>query len=97
MGAVCDNCNTPYCSRVEFYDGPSNASAYLGRFCTGSQRTAKVSSGNQMFIKFYSSFDPDRGFQAEYSETTENPSPMTTAKPPTTGMSFFSCVVHVHV
>lgn len=103
MGATCDNCNGPYCSRVEFYDGPSNASSYLGRFCTGSQRTAKVSSGNQMFVKFYSSFDPDRGFQAEYSETTEDPSPTevmptvpsTTGKPsttpqaPTTGMSFF--------
>ena len=85
MGS-CDNCNDRFCSHVEFYDGSSSASPYLGRFCSRSERTAKVSSGNQMFVHFYSSFDRDRGFQAEYSETTEVLS--TTVKSPTTGMGF---------
>lgn len=65
----CVDCSSNICSRVEFYDGPSNNSRSLGRFCTGSQRTATVSSGTQMFVHFYSSFSPDRGFKAEYMET----------------------------
>lgn len=65
----CVDCSSDICSRVEFYDGPSNNSRSLGRFCTGSQRTATVSSGTQMFVHFYSSFSPDRGFKAEYMET----------------------------
>ena len=102
---TCDNCNAHYCSRVEFFDGPKSNSLYLGRFCANSNLTAKVSSGQQMFVKFYSSFSPARGFQAEYSETTDEPSPTesrpttttTTEKPTTTGkllIFFFFCICH---
>ena len=78
----CDNCNAHYCSRVEFFDGPTSNSSHLGRFCTNSNLAAKVSSGQQMFVKFYSSFSPARGFQAEYFETTDEPTP-TVTRPPT--------------
>ena len=72
-----------YCSRVDFYDGSSSAAPYLGRLCNVSTPTAMVSSGNQMYVHFSSEFSPDRGFLAEYSEVTEDPSP-TQTKPPTT-------------
>ena len=58
--------------------GPTANSSSLGRLCTNSELTAKISSGNQMFVKFYSSFSPDRGFLAEYSESHEPPSPTST-------------------
>ena len=98
MMGNCDDCSSPICSRVEFFDGQTTDSPYLGRFCTGSNLTAVVSSGRFMRVKFYSSFSPDRGFRAEYVESFEEPSPTqtppptpppttpTTAKPPTTGM-----------
>ena len=66
---VCDDCSSGICSYVEFYDGPTRSSSSLGRFCTGSQRTAKISSGTEMFVHFYSSFSLDRGFQAVYAES----------------------------
>ena len=72
-----------YCSRVDFYDGSSSAAPYLGRLCNVSTPTAKISSGNQMFVHFSSQWSPDRGFLAEYSEVTGDPSP-TQTKPPTT-------------
>ena len=74
---LCDDCSSNYCSRLEFYDGPTANSSSLGPLCTNSELTAKISSGNQMFVKFYSSFSPDRGFLAEYSESHEPPSPTT--------------------
>ena len=97
MGS-CDNCNDRFCSRVEFYDGPSSASPYLGRFCSRSERKAKVSNGNQMFVYFYSSFDRDRGFQAEYSETTEDPSPteVIPTVPSTTGIGFSFPLLYIY-
>ena len=94
----CDDCSSPICSRVEFFDGQTTDSPYLGRFCNGSNLTPVVSNGRFMRVKFYSSFSPDRGFRAEYVESFEEPSPTqtppptpppttpTTAKPPTTGM-----------
>jgi len=98
------NCDPGYCERgtcphVDLLDGPSTNSPYLARYCTNSVRTSIISSGQQMYVKFYSGFSRDRGFLAEYSETTDDPSPTvtrppttkpqtTTAKPPTTGMSF---------
>ena len=90
----CDDCSGAFCSRVEFFDGQTTDSPYLGRFCTGSNVTAVVSSGRYMRVKFYSSNSPDRGFRAEYVESfdestpTQTPPPTqtTTAKPPTTGM-----------
>ena len=74
----CDDYSSNFCSRLEFYDGPTANSSSLGRLCTNSELTAKISSGNQMFVKFYSSFSPDRGFLAEYSESHEPPSPTST-------------------
>ncbi|XP_068717905.1 tolloid-like protein 2 isoform X2 [Montipora capricornis] len=76
----CVDCSSDICSRVEFYDGPSSDSRSLGRFCTGSPRTATVSSGTQMFVHFYSGFSRDRGFKAEYMETV----------PPTAGAAVAS-------
>ena len=98
----CDDCSSTICSRVEFFDGQTTDSPYLGRFCTGSNLTAVVSNGRYMRVKFYSSFSRDRGFRAEYVESLDEPTPTqtppptqpptttspttTTAKPPTTGM-----------
>ncbi|XP_073244889.1 uncharacterized protein [Porites lutea] len=83
----CDDCSSNFCSRLEFYDGPTANSSSLGRLCTNSELTAKISSGNQMFVKFYSSFSPDQGFLAEYSESHEPPSPTSThaSSPPSKG------------
>ena len=58
----------------------------LARFCHGSAEEEKVSSGNQMFVKFYGGFSLGPGFEAQYSETTDAPSP-TEAKPKTTAPS----------
>ena len=78
----CDDCSSNFCSRLEFYDGSTASSSSLGRLCTNSELTAKISSGNRMFVKFYSSFSPDRGFLAEYSESDEPPSPTSTPSSP---------------
>ena len=79
----CDDCSADFCSRLEFYDGPTADSPSLGRLCTNSLLTAKISSGHQMFVKFYSSFSPDRGFLAEYFETDEvAASAASTTRPP---------------
>ena len=75
----CDDCSSDICSRVEFFDGQTTGSPRLARFCTGSSLTAVVSNGRYMHVKFYSSFSPDRGFKAEYVESTS-----TQTTPPTT-------------
>ena len=83
----CDDCSSDICSRVEFFDGLTTNSSYLGRFCTGSSLTAVVSNGRYMHVKFYSSFSRDRGFRAEYVESFDEPSPTQTpppTPPPTT-------------
>ena len=83
----CDDCSSSICSRVEFFDGQTTDSPYLGRFCTGSNLTAVVSNGRFVRVKFYSSNSPDRGFRAEYVESFEEPSPTQTpppTPPPTT-------------
>ena len=83
----CDDCSADYCSRVEFFDGQTTVSPYLGRFCTGSSLTTVVSNGRYMHVKFYSSFGRDRGFRAEYVESLDEPTPTQTpppAQPPTT-------------
>ena len=82
----CDDCSSGICSRVEFFDGLTTNSSYLGRFCTGSSLTAVVSNGRYMHVKFYSSFTRDRGFRAEYVESFDEPSPTppTTPTPPPT-------------
>ena len=78
----CYDCNDNICSRLEFYDGPTAHSPSLGRLCSNLLLTAKISSGHQMFVKFFSSFSPDRGFLAEYFETDEvAPSATSTAHP----------------
>ena len=79
----CDNanlCQTPdsICSYLEFRDGPSAESSFLGRLCKGSVLSAKVSSGHQIFVKFHAGFSLDYGFQAEYSESLDEPTPTQT-------------------
>ena len=79
----CDNanlCQTPdsICSYLGFRDGPSAESSFLGRLCNGSVLSAKVSSGHQIFVKFHAGFSLDYGFQAEYSESLDEPTPTQT-------------------
>jgi len=76
-----------YCGHVDFHDGPSADSSHLARYCSLSVPTAIISSGRQMYVKFYSSYRYGRGFLAEYSETTDDPSPSVTARPKTTKAS----------
>ena len=83
LGRCSDSSCPDYCSRVDFYDGSSSAAPYLGRLCSVSTPTAKISNGNQMYVHFSSKFSPDRGFLTEYFEVTGDPSP-TQTKPPTT-------------
>lgn len=82
-GSCSLECSSDTCTYVEVYDGPSESSPLLARFCHGSAEEEKVSSGNQMFVKFHAGFSLGRGFEAQYSETTDSPSP-TVAKPTTT-------------
>lgn len=78
-------CSTPcnsseektQCTHLDIYDGDSKSSSKLGRFCPGSAKEVKVSSGNQVFVEFESGFSNDRGtgFEVQYSETLDDPSP----------------------
>ncbi|XP_022786861.1 tolloid-like protein 2 isoform X2 [Stylophora pistillata] len=91
------NCSTPcspseektQCTHLDIYDGDSKSSSKLGRFCPGSAKEVKVSSGNQVFVEFESGFANNRGtgFEVQYSETLDDPSPTiatpTTATPTT--------------
>ena len=83
LGSCSLECSSETCTYVEVYDGPAESSPLLARFCHDSAEEEKISSGNQMFVKFYGSFSRGRGFEAQYSETTDPPSP-TVAKPTTT-------------
>jgi len=83
LGSCSLECSSDTCTYVEVYDGPSESSPLLARFCHGSAQEEKVSSGNQMFVKFHAGFSLGPGFEAQYSETTDSPSP-TVAKPTTT-------------
>jgi len=51
----------------------------LARFCHGSAEEEKVSSGNQMFVKFHAGFSLGRGFEAQYSETQPTTGAMVSA------------------
>ena len=64
---------------MEVYDGASTSSPLLARFCHNSAEVEKISSGNQMFVKFSAGFSLDRGFEAQYSETMDPPSPTITS------------------
>ena len=83
LGSCALDCSSDTCTSVELYDGPAEYSALLARFCHGSAEDEKVSSGNQMFVKFHGGFSLGPGFEAQYSETTDAASP-TLAKPKTT-------------
>ena len=83
LGSCALDCSSDTCTSVELYDGPTGSSPLLARFCHGSAEEEKISSGNQMFVKFYGGFSLGPGFEAQYSETTDAPSP-TEAKPKTT-------------
>ena len=56
---------------MEVYDGPSESSPLLARFCHGSAEEEKISCGNQMFVKFYAGFSLGAGFEAQYSDTSQ--------------------------
>lgn len=76
-------CSTPcspseeetQCTHLDIYDGDSKSSSKLGRFCPGSAREVKVSSGNQVFLEFESGFANNlgTGFEVQYSETIAAP------------------------
>ena len=85
------------CTHLDIYDGDSKSSPSLGRFCPESAKEVKVSSGNQMFVEFESGFGNDRGtgFEVQYSETTDDPSPtvmkptVKQTEPPTSNYHFY--------
>ena len=87
LGSCEFGCSSDNCTYVELYDGSSANSSSLGRFCNGSVLREVFSSGNKMFVKFYSSSSLDRGFQAQYVSsgrptiTTTTPSRTATTKP----------------
>ncbi|KAL9973057.1 hypothetical protein ACROYT_G019466 [Oculina patagonica] len=94
LGFCSSPCSSQYCTYVEMYDGASESSPYLGRFCYNSAQKEVISSGNKMLVKFHGGAFREPGFEAQYSETSDTPSPTvvkpttppttTTAKPPTT-------------
>lgn len=88
LGSCARECSADTCTYVEVYNGPSESSPLLARFCYNSAEEEKISSGNQMFVKFHAGFSLGRGFEANYSETTDPPSPSvaipTTTEPVTT-------------
>ena len=67
------------CTHLDIYDGDSKNSSKLRRFCPGSAMEVTVSGGNQVFVEFESGFSNDRGtgFEVQYSETLDDPSPKT--------------------
>ena len=87
----CGSSSHTLCTHLDIYDGGSKSSPLLGRFCPDSGVEVKVSSGNQMFVEFESGFATARGFEAQYSETTEPPTTTkTTTKPPTSNYHYVS-------
>lgn len=70
LGSCSLECSSDTCTYVEVYDGPTASSPLLARFCHGSAEEEKISSGNQMFVKFHAGFSLGPGFEAQYSETT---------------------------
>ena len=63
----------------------------MGRFCQGSPGIEpKLSTGNQMFVKFHPGQMLDRGFEAEFSilsRPTAAPSSTISESPTTSGKS----------
>ena len=57
---------------MTFYDGGSNTSSIIGKYCGDSVPVVLASSGNKMFIEFQTDDhdDGNSGFKIEY-----NPSP----------------------
>ena len=84
LGSCALDCSSETCTYVEVYDGASASSPLLVRFCHNSTKDEKISSGNQMFVKFHAGFSLDRGFEAQYSETIDPPSPTIGGLSPTT-------------
>ncbi|KAK6481949.1 tolloid-like protein 2 isoform X1 [Huso huso] len=53
---------------LELYDGPNGKSPILGRFCGSKKPDPVITSGNKMFLRFYSDASVQRkGFQAKHS------------------------------
>ncbi|MBN3281561.1 TLL1 protein, partial [Polyodon spathula] len=53
---------------LELYDGPNSKSPILGRFCGSKKPDPVITSGNKMFLRFYSDASVQRkGFQAKHS------------------------------
>lgn len=52
---------------LEIYDGRDARSPFLGRFCGTKKPPPVVSSGNRMFLRFFSDNSVQkRGFEASY-------------------------------
>lgn len=52
---------------LEIYDGRDNRAATLGRFCGTKKPSPVISSGNKMFLRFFSDNSVQkRGFEASY-------------------------------
>ena len=71
LGSCSLECSSDTCTYVEVYDGPSESSPLLARFCHGSAEEEKISCGNQMFVKFHAGFSLGAGFEAQYSDTSQ--------------------------
>ncbi len=100
LGSCALSCSSDTCTYVEVYDGASENSTLLGRFCHNSTLEQKVSSGNQMFVKFHAGFSLGRGFEAQYSEMPDPPSltvtassTVTTSELPTCNYLYFSLFI----
>ena len=64
------NCNFRY-DYLRIYDGSSNQSPMLGRYCGSSIPPSLISSSNEMFIHFKSDGSVnDKGFRIEYSPSS---------------------------
>lgn len=59
---------------VEIYDGRDTRSPSLGRFCGTKKAPPVVSSGNKMFLRFFSDNSVQkRGFEASYDAGEQRP------------------------
>ena len=58
---------------LEIYDGDSNTSDTLGKYCGYSLPGSQISSSNHLFIHFQSDrLGTETGFKLEYNATSKN-------------------------
>ena len=83
------NCLSQDCGSVTLYDGNSDTSPLLGKFCGTTKPPSVVSGGQRMLVVFRSNFRRERGFDATYMETLSSSpaTPPTQSTSPTTSTS----------